>query len=729
MGARGKTLMALSLALLALIYLRSKPDASPEAGPVGLRPAPSPLTPPPLAGEGKTSAPRSLSAAARLYPPPQQGGVGLEERGTTNPAAAAPEQTAGSDLPPTGRSRFDQLIGAGPVPFPFQRLLARIDAQLLREPGLPPIKALLIPLGRSLQRAAGAPDYFHYPRAVLTVDGETRPGIPPLKDRLFIGYHEKGALLEVISYNEAAGRFEFQLVRDYRPGGKPEVLYARRALCLACHQNEAPLFARPLWDETPANPAIAARLKAAGRAFYGIPLAGTDVAYFYDNATDRANLLPVWQRLWREGCGDGEAGDACRRELFAAALAQALSGAPAADLTGLARELDRRWPRLWPKGLAIPNPDIPNRDPLAFVPEPASTARRAGLDPELARLAHIPARFEPLQPRPPLEVWTLPDKARLLDGLAGLFAAADLDALDRALAARPVPPRHIDLDCRPRAKGGGRVSFTCEGQGVGLAGALTGAKGGRVEGRLDRLSLAGAPADIRLEGRARGGTYTLEPRRQQRHARLADGRRLVQLVLAEGKGSLVLAEDFAPAVTALANLPALTSSPVFPAWPALADLLTALGARPNRPPAAALPPPRAIATEHADGNATHAAFRRHCGQCHDSPEPFPPNFLAGDAATVARNLAHCAPRIAYRLAMWDQPEATRGKTPMPPPPALAAHGLDGPGWTASRQRADLLAHARRLLPPGLEPDSLTRRPFESLPACLPSARAAAGRSP
>jgi len=37
------------------------------------------------------------------------------------------------------------------------------------------------------------------------------------RDRLFAGYREKAGIIEVISYNEAAGRFEFQVVKDYRP--------------------------------------------------------------------------------------------------------------------------------------------------------------------------------------------------------------------------------------------------------------------------------------------------------------------------------------------------------------------------------------------------------------------------------------------------------------------------------------------------------------------------------
>ena len=97
-----------------------------------------------------------------------------------------------------------------------------------RDPSaLPPVKQVLIPLGRSLQRNAGAPDFFRYPRVVAAVDAEAADSSGmPLKDRLFLGYHEKAAIIEVISYNEAAGRFEFQVVKDWSTGSK-----ASRLLC------------------------------------------------------------------------------------------------------------------------------------------------------------------------------------------------------------------------------------------------------------------------------------------------------------------------------------------------------------------------------------------------------------------------------------------------------------------------------------------------------------------
>lgn len=321
------------------------------------------------------------------------------------------------DLPPVGHSRFDELIGDRAVPFPLPRLLAAINAQMQPEPGgLPALKATLIPLGRSLQRNAGAPDFFRLPRVVAAADGTNRPGAAPIRDRLFIGFHETGEVVEVISYNDAAGRFEFQVVRDYAAGKTPQVFYAPRRLCLSCHQNAAPIFARPLWDETPANPAVAARLRETGRDFhgaYGVRVTGTDIAYLIDAATDRANLFAVWQTLWRDGCGAAAEGDRCRRDAFAAALDYAIGR----RLPGAAAlpALTRAWATRWPNGLTVPSADLPNRDPFFPLPDPA----------------HVPLRV-----RPPLAVWHTPDVTAFVVGLAGLLDGALVEPLRAITPAR-----------------------------------------------------------------------------------------------------------------------------------------------------------------------------------------------------------------------------------------------------------------------------------------------------
>ena len=153
------------------------------------------------------------------------------------PAWATDPAVPGPTLPPVGRSLFD-FVAADGVPFPFEALVRKVEADAGCAPG-ECVKPVLIPLGRSLQRTAAAPDFFAFPRVVVAVTGE---GAGPMlaRDRLYLGYQEKANLVEVISYNEAAARFEFQLVRDYRAGGTPRVVYANRDVCTACHQNHAP---------------------------------------------------------------------------------------------------------------------------------------------------------------------------------------------------------------------------------------------------------------------------------------------------------------------------------------------------------------------------------------------------------------------------------------------------------------------------------------------------------
>jgi hypothetical protein len=96
----------------------------------------------------------------------------------------------GDSLPPAGGSLFDALFAearaGGSVhrlPFPFEALLARVDAQLAGGP----MRRVLIPGAF----AAAGPEAFRFPRYLAVVDAEPAPGALLLKDRLYIGYQEK----------------------------------------------------------------------------------------------------------------------------------------------------------------------------------------------------------------------------------------------------------------------------------------------------------------------------------------------------------------------------------------------------------------------------------------------------------------------------------------------------------------------------------------------------------
>lgn len=685
------------------------------------------------------------------------------------PAAAAPEAVwavdpaaSGPDAPPAGRSLFDFAVTRETggkrvldVPFPFEALVARVAERAGCAQREPCVKQVIVPLGRSLQRVAGAPDFFAFPRVVVAVDGEpSRAGAPLARDRLYLGYQQSSNLVEVISWNEAAGRFEFQIVRDYRPGGRPEVVYARRALCAACHQNLAPIFSRQVWDETNANPRIAAALLAAhpSGAVHGAAIRrGVDIPNAIDDATERANRYPVIQRLWREGCGEGPAGTRCRAAVLAAALQYRLSGERGYDehaaewreavLPGLGQASATRWPG----GLAIPNPDLPNRDPLP----PEGAPMPAGL-----ALAHVPARFEPLAPRAPLEVWPADAgvAARaLVEGLAAHLAEIDVQQLAERLAAGGGSVRRYEAACE-LAWSAGAVRFKCAAaapDGVRIAGRVTLAGARVTGGELAEVAVPGA-APLRVAP-IRGGAFDADKGRlsvalggPDGGARLPNGAAVTALVLsgvprdavrrgetfeAPGAATVDIRDDFAAVRDALAALSAEAHSALAPLPFGRARVLPALFARLGIAPAEwccddarALPPAvveAAAAAPPAGVPEPVAALYPFCATCHATAERAPPNFLAGPAERAAAAVRQCAPRIYARLALWRVAEGAREKTPMPPPLPAVRGGpyLPPAALGALEQAAAALARAEgggelpleRLLAGG----------YEALPPCLP----------
>ncbi len=694
---------------------------------------------------------------------------------------------AGEHRPSVGHSLFEQLFAVGSdgyaqveLPFPFAALLARIDAQLQRDPDspLPPAKRVLIPLGRSLQRNAAAPDYFAYPRVVVAVD---RPPAAAaallLKDRLFIGYQEQSALLEIISYNEAAGRFEFQLVKDYRSGGKPRLVYANRSVCYACHQNGAPIFSRALWDETNANPKVAALLLASGQHFYGIsPGRGIDVPYAIDNASERANAFSLMQRLWRDGCGAADASaQRCRAGLFSAALRYALSGSQSwtPDATfaqAVALPLRAQARRLWPGGLAVASADIANRNPLQGVDHwPTEAAARLAL-------ANVPARFDPLLPRPLERVWQAdspPALRQLVQGLAEFVAAPDRLLLASLLSrSSAVATRRLAISCRvDAAPAASRWSLRCAAPASALTGTLSLHGGRPTGGRLTRLLLPGGTAlngvELRVSGQATASAVALLPSVDGQPPRTADGDALALVEIQrrqpaanadrqsaddEGEATLLIRQEFAIVEQAIDRLLAsseaasLFGPTPFPRQKLFAALFAELGSAAPAPccqvvkePLAPPLPARAIAAAAASGSLTTAssagtasafadptlrAFQPYCAACHQSDETFPPNFLHGSAAEVNARLRHCAPRLYVRLAMADVAPAQRAKTPMPPASMLPAFASDPQAWRSSPLRAGLLAQVEQWLraETGQAPqlDTLLANGYEALRPCLPA---------
>lgn len=670
-----------------------------------------------------------------------------------DPLAAQP------DLPPAGTSAFDRVFasqGRHRVPYPFTALLralrthAGVDA--LGRPGL---KHVLIPLGRSLQRTAAAPQFFRYPRVVVAIDGEPRDGRSTsvlLKDRLYIGYQEKAGVLEVISYNDDAGRFEFQLVKNYRAGATPQVFHANRAVCVSCHQNHAPIFSRQQWDETNANPRVAAALAREAPAYFGIAVArGVDEPYAIDNATDRANQFAAWQRLWNEGCGGGEAGERCRAGAFVAALQLRLSGGAfdrdAEGYRAFRAMLAANWKRLWPAGLALPSANLPNRNPF-------------GSDPDAQRAAvAVPAAFEPLAVREPLETWThtnADDIDRLVPGLAEFIAQSDLAMLERllALAGGKAARERLSMQCasvaRKEVGAATRLTTTCvDGASHSRARVKLYIKGTTVTGgAIDAPVLEGTPLSA-FEvgpGKVASSSARMPLRAGRGVARDARGDRLDAVTLdwsgQPARLSVERRRDFEAVHDAVRRMlarrdPGLADGPIRRS--ALLDGLyreldprakpRCCGDAPRAPAPRLEGNPRDPSTLRAEEATLSAGldltgFYRACGTCHDTPDALPPNFLAGEPATVDAQFRQCAPRIRARLHAWKLDPAQRTKTPMPPP--LGVHLLGT--TTAAFVDSDALNALLRIAEAAAAPTQPTDDPapldrdYEDLPACMPSAR-------
>ncbi|TCV90622.1 hypothetical protein [Sulfurirhabdus autotrophica] len=633
----------------------------------------------------------------------------------------------GPDLPPAGRSLFDELYsrdGKYQIPFPFSRVVAELRSRLTPE-NTDSVRQVLIPLGRSLQRNAGAPDFFKYPRLVVAVEGETRPGEPLLRDRIYLGYHEKAAVIEAISYNEDTGRFEYQVVHNYRQDAAPQVIYARRNLCLACHQNASPLFARPLWSETNANDAIQQRLRAEHKDFYGAPLnIGVDIPNAIDDATDRANLLSAYQLLWREGCGGSKpTAMQCRAAAIKLAIQYRLSGNIGFDQNNTAWR-DTLLPAIrssfqarWRGGLAIPDSDIPNRNPLT-----------TGITPE----------NDPLRHRDPIAVWDSDIAAKnLVYGIADMFTAHEITAIDHALANRKSSTHDISSMCTVEQGAARnteiRLSINCQpdnATGFGLRGRVFMRNGRLTSGTLDALELPGQPAMASIQ--ITSGVITAKilrfvPIRDARNTRDTSGQRVVTITIpvsqTPSSASLQLRDEFNGFNTVMDELADKQSEALNDAPIRRSAMIPAIFSGLGIPTLIASPkkfptPQIDLAQELPKTSSIVTAFRTQCGQCHNTREAFPPNFLNGNEAQVQAQISQCAERIYYRLSMWNVDEAARGRTPMPPTSALQSRGIAIDEWINGNALTTLRQHASTIL--GSRTSGLLSRPFDSLAPCPPA---------
>lgn len=692
---------------------------------------------------------------------------------------SADPRRPGPQLPPAGRSLFDHMFteasGGAPayrVPFPFSALIAQINEQLANTEFGGGSRVVMFPMGRSLQRNAAAPaNFFKFPRLVLAVTGDPKPGAAHrrvlLKDRLYIGYVESTDSLEVISFNETAGRFEFQLVKDYRAGATPKVYYANRAICVSCHQNHAPIFPRAVWSESNANQRFAGHLAKLRADFNNqSPQANIDFPDDIGQSTLRANALVAHNKLWRLGCqtdDDRSLARRCRAAALLAALQYGLNsdsdfnaGSPRFRSDFIAT-FGANFSRLWPQGFKLAQAELPDRNPLGDGAFGYAGAGAGEAPADLLKASEVPAALDPLNRRPARETWYFgsgQDAVRYIAGWSRMFSSTDMQALDAQLVRRAA---RIDADAQTFSSAcelGANQSSThplrldCDDTGALTMRAQLNLTG---SGTAEFVSLrrAGQLSDATVVAgdMQRAGDEFVLPLLLQRKgltARASNGRAIVDATLrwpiAAGEQlsggmsvriELRMRDDFALLRNAIDRL--ISEQPeLFDAHPLMrTTMLRALHAKLDGGmldgccddlsvvmPAATIEPVPA-------GTAPAVRLRplyRNCALCHQTPERFPPNFLAGDTQRVAANLRQCAPRIWARLAQWHDAPAQRAKSPMPPLTHLAALDSSASRWRAGEDYRAI----RALIEPLLQAQGLPTSPaellingYETLPSCLP----------
>ncbi len=345
------------------------------------------------------------------------------------------------DLPPEGtRSLFDHLLAQNDgLPYPFEKLIALIQRQ---DPqGKPPV-SLMIPMGRSLLKASA--DFAH-PRVLVAADFQAPDkdvslGFAP-RGQLFLGFVEQAHEIEVISYNEAAGRYEFQLVQNYCEGCVPRIVYARRAICTTCHQGATPIFPQRPWSETNGQPEIAAKITEARGAdpYLALPVVNPlSAPERFDELTDTGAFRVAAQRAWLDACPDA----ACRRQMLKVALKFGLDpgGFDAEDVEA------KKLRGLQTGKVVVPESDIRNRDPLAeqrgikgffralFTRKSTEPGAKDNEDlVAFDKLPKLPAALDPVAPRPPKKILDANDLDSAF-ALAQFFTESDFKRLDTAAA-------------------------------------------------------------------------------------------------------------------------------------------------------------------------------------------------------------------------------------------------------------------------------------------------------
>jgi len=663
----------------------------------------------------------------------------LCQDGFAAPAWIEQASRPGPNIASVGQSRFDELFlheaDKYRIPYPFERLIEALESRL-DNGDHPAVRQVFVPIGRSLQRDTPAPDYFHFPRMVIALEGEPvttdEQAGQVMEYRLFIAHQPKTETLEVISYNDAAGRFEFQVVENYSADESPRVRPANRVMCMSCHHNAAPIFAVTPWRETSFNVKVANKLVAAlpGQFSSLIGVVTLDAGVI-DVLAERANYLSAVQAIWKQGCDTFT----CRGAMLRAALQYRLSGESSFDSTAASylrdyvAELTHNWVQKWPRGLALPGSRLSDRNP--FVTDAPTI------------------EDDPLMPRPPQATWSQVDSI-LADGiiyrLAGFFTQADIQRIDRHLiesarsgslatyryratcSATPRDANSYILNCGDNATPASlQASFEIEVLQDKIVSLRFSSLKIPHDSKLlqpDIIELAQFPG--RLEAR-------LGNQQDQLSLRLGSGDRIDSMTIHwddsptdRSKLEIAVSAEFEIIDQALVKLLVNHQSghanslrqAAFRRGPVLRELMQELSMDSlqwleidhNIPPA------DDIVRTRLEGGL--ALLEPYCGHCHGGETSHPPGFLSG--GTPHNLVLQCAARILRRLQAW-QENSQFPRSPMPPPASIEFSGVSAADWPTSDHYRTLVSSLENLVSDQLGTRQLSdwrQKDYASLPACL-----------
>ena len=651
--------------------------------------------------------------------------------------------------PALGRSYFDQIFSTKDkyqIPYPFNQFLAKLadySGQKMFNSDSSGLKMIIFPMGRSLQRNAAVEGlkqefsfepFFRYPRVVVGVDEEPsyeNSIVLNLKNKFYVGFNERAQILEVISYNDDEGRYEYQVVRDYNAAQKPRVIYANRGLCLSCHQNQTPIFSRGPWSESNANPVVADKLKATldqsfgtqtcldgenqtyclknnNSYYYGVPLKiEATISSRFDTSTDQANLIHAYQKMWKELCVTTE----CKISMLKSILAYRLSGnsnviLSTESVTEMA-SLEIRFKAKYPAGLAIPSPNIPDRDPLKYFSLNTTSVQ------ELLSHSKNPTEFEPLLPRQPIDIWKnsgidASGTNLLVRGLAQEFTNSDVKLIDQWLKKNNSEKNlitELEANCKIE-KQVNNLAITCFRSGIEsfeLSAYLQRDVGASVG--------AGLISDFNYQSKVMNcqeecpTTSELTGEYRKIHENLAvlqihknDGLSLrsqqgyhiaeITFNLTTQKAKLkIFDQKLAMNQIIRSQLQLFSKISPFNRFQIMKNMVEVAKIKVNRiQPAIHKDLDFEVEGELTENKISQkmdgfSMMKNVCIRCHQNNEAVPPNFMGSIGNTLndeqlCRRIEQCAPRMLYRLKMRNCPAEAlqRKKNPMPP----ASHFKNNP---------------------------------------------------